>query len=103
MQIPRWLERFRDWFNWGWLAYRIIWILVVSGILGSVGGAVWSVLIGVPTPIAIMAGYCTLVAAIYLALAPVAFRALSAQSPGVATLAKAPVDYKTWSHVDLLT
>jgi hypothetical protein len=33
---------------------------------------------GVPTPIALMVGYCTFVGAVYLAMAPLAFRVLAA-------------------------
>jgi hypothetical protein len=71
------LERFRDVFNWGWLAYRVVWVLVATGVASAIGGAVWAMLIGVPLPIAIMAGYCTLVGAVYLAIAPMAYRAVA--------------------------
>jgi hypothetical protein len=59
MRIPKWLERFRDGLNWGWLAYRVAWVLVATGIASAIGGGTWAVLIGVLLPIAIMAGYST--------------------------------------------
>lgn len=104
-----WLKRFRDWFNWGWLAYRIIWVLVVTGVLGSVGGSVWAVLIGVPLPIVLMAGYCTLVAAVFLAMVPLAYQVLlQASAPPKASIAAPaqkqprppePPNYAAWRLV----
>jgi hypothetical protein len=100
MGIPKWLERFRDAFNWGWLAYRIVWVLVATGIASAVGGGVWAVIIGVPMPIALMAGYCTLVGAVYLAMAPLAYRAL-AQSPANKPGKKKIVpNYVAWRHLE---
>jgi hypothetical protein len=101
MGIPKWLERFRDAFNWGWLAYRVIYVLAISGILSAVGGAVWAIMIGVPLPIAIMAGYCTFVGAVYLGIAPLAYRVLS-EVPRRTLPAKARVapDYSAWRHLD---
>lgn len=63
-----------------------------------------AVVAGVPIPIAIMVGYCTLVGAVYLAMAPLAYRALAA-SPSNATqpVLKNPPDYKTWSHIQMLS
>jgi hypothetical protein len=87
--MRKWLERFRDAFNWGWLAYRVAWVFVATGIASAIGGGVWAVLIGVPLPIAIMAGYCTLVGAVYLGIAPLAYRVLIAPTGG-ARLSKAP-------------
>ncbi len=91
-------------FNWGWLAYRVVWVLFATGIATAMGGGVWAVLIGVPLPIAIMAGYCTLVGAVYLAIAPLAYRAL-AQSPANNSSPqpnKITPDYKVWSHIKVL-
>jgi hypothetical protein len=87
--MRKWLERFRDAFNWGWLLYRVIWVLVVTGIGSAIGGTIWGVMIGVPGPILLMAGYCTLVGAVYLAMAPLAYRVLS-QSPANTLAAKGP-------------
>lgn len=48
---------------------------------------------GVPLPIALMVGYCTLVGAVYLGMAPLAYRAL-AQSPANASTKRRPPNYK---------
>jgi hypothetical protein len=63
-----------------------------------------AVILGVPTPIALMVGYCTLVGAVYLAMAPLAYRAL-AQSPSnqTASHSKTAPDYKAWSLVKVLS
>jgi hypothetical protein len=76
--MRKWLERFRDTFNWGWLAYRVIWILVATGVLSAVSGAAWGIMTGVPGPILLMAAYCTLVGVVYLAMVPMAYRVLIA-------------------------
>ena len=102
--MRRFLEPFRDAFNWGWLAYRVIWVLAVTGVASAIGGGAWAVIIGVPMPIALMAGYCTLVGAVYLVMAPLAYRAL-AQSPANKPSSqhdKTVPNYEVWSHVRIL-
>jgi hypothetical protein len=74
--------------------------LGLTGILSAFGGTVGAVIIGVPTPIALMAGYCTLVGAVYLAMAPLAYRAL-AQSPANKTEKdKITPNYVAWRHLE---
>jgi hypothetical protein len=96
------LQKIRDAFNWGLFAYRLVVLLGLTGIASAIGGAVWAVIIGVPTPIALMAGYCTLVGAVYLAMAPLAYRALGQSPPNRISSAKGVPDYKVWSHVRIL-
>jgi hypothetical protein len=82
----------------GWLGLTAI----ITGFGTAVGGAIWAVIIGVPTPIAIMAGYCTLAGGICLALSPLAYRALSriATSPVPPdTAAPEKPNAATWQHV----
>jgi hypothetical protein len=100
-----WLGRIKDTWSWGRFAWQLAGALGITALATSVGGAVWAVILGVPTPIALMAGYCTLVGAVYLAMVPLAFRALSnspANSSGNNNSKVAP-DYKLWSHVQALT
>lgn len=62
---------------WSWYSFAAgISALSITGIGFAVGGAVWLVNAGFPMPLALMAGYCTLVGAVYLAMAPLAYRAL---------------------------
>ncbi|MEA2914183.1 MAG: hypothetical protein QOJ15_6264 [Bradyrhizobium sp.] len=77
-------------------------LLAATGVLGGIGGAMWAVLTGVPLPIAIMAGYCTVVGAVYLAIAPLAYRVLS-QIPKRAVSKKAPLvpNYTAWRRLDV--
>jgi len=99
------LRQIRDAFNWGLFAYRLVVVLGLTGVASAIGGSVWAVIIGVPIPIALMAGYCTLVGAIYLAMAPLAYRALAHSMPaGVPVpLVKTPPDYRTWSYIQFIT
>jgi hypothetical protein len=97
-----WLGRIKDTWSWGRFAWQLAGALGITGLVSSVGGAVWAMVLGVPLPIALMVGYCTLVGAVYLAMAPLAYRAL-AQSP-----ANAPNDenkkvvpnYAAWRHLE---
>jgi hypothetical protein len=52
-----------------------------TGVAIAVGGTIWAVLVNVPAPIAIMAGYCTLVGAL---CATVMLRMKSAPTPSEA-------------------
>jgi hypothetical protein len=52
-----------------------------TGVAIAVGGTIWAMLVNVPAPIAIMAGYCTLVGAL---CATVALRMKSAPAPSEA-------------------
>jgi hypothetical protein len=71
------LKQLRDAFNWGLFAYRLYLLLAATGIIGAIGGGIWAVLIEVPTPIALMAAYCTLAVAVILGSAPFAYRGLN--------------------------
>jgi hypothetical protein len=51
--------------------------VIVTGIALSVGGTIWAVQLGVPYPIVIMAGYCTLVGSACLATALLIFMPFS--------------------------
>ena len=100
------LRQIRDTFKLGLFAYRLVVALGLTGVASAIGGSVWAVIIGVPVPIALMAGYCTLVGAVYLAMAPLAYRALAHSTPGGASVQfvkKTPPDYKTWSHIQFLS
>lgn len=82
----------------GWLG----WTPAVIGIFAAVGGAVWAVVRGVPVPIAIMAGYCTIAGAAVLTVAPLAYRAFSrmaaAPAPHDAAAPQKP-NATVWQHV----
>lgn len=78
MGVLRWIKGAISWGNavWhvlGWFGL----VPLVTGLAVAVGGAVWAIVIGVPLPIAIMAGFCALVGAVYLAMAPLAFKVLT--------------------------
>jgi hypothetical protein len=100
-----WLGRIKNTWSWGRFAWQLAGALGLTGILGSIGGAVWAVIQGVPLPIALMVGYCTLVGAVYLAMAPLAYRALSNSSSNSVggTNSKVIPDYKLWRHIQSLT
>jgi hypothetical protein len=99
-----WLGRIKDTWSWGRFAWQLAGALGITGLVSSVGGAVWAVILGVPTPIALMVGYCTLVGAVYLAMAPLAYRALAlSPSNQTASQSKTPPDYKAWSLIKVLS
>lgn len=106
------LKKLKELFDWGKTAWEVIsWLgygTAILGALASIGGAIWAVITGVPLPVAVMAGYCTLVAAVYLGLAPAAYRAVYAarpsHSPSSSPIRKYPnPDYSIWRHVETLT
>jgi hypothetical protein len=60
---------------WSWAKFA--WgVLALLGLSTSVVASVWAAVLRVPTPIVIMAGFCTFVAAVYLAMAPLAYKVL---------------------------
>lgn len=62
---------------WDWYSFVVgISTLAITGAGVVIGGTVWLVKAGIPPPLALMAGYCTLVGAVYLTMAPMALRAL---------------------------
>lgn len=98
--MGKWFKRIKDTWSWGRFAWQLASVLGVTGLITSFGGGVWAVIIGVPVPIALMAGYCTLVGAVYLAMAPLAYRAL-AQSPANKIEKKRIIpNYVAWRHLE---
>ena len=86
----------------GWLG----WLSIVTGFAVSVGGAVWAMITGVPIPIAVMAGFCTLVGAVYLMMAPAIFQSLVRplkEQTNTHKPEKISPDYKAWGHIQRLT
>src|ERR1700692_2976813 len=76
--MPGWLKKAKE--LWSWYNFAIgVSALAVSGVTIAIGGAVWLAKLGLPLPLVIMAGYCTFVGAVYLALTPLAYRALIKQ------------------------
>jgi hypothetical protein len=96
-----WLRRIRATWSWARFAWQVAIFFGVSGFLASIGGSIWAMILGVPTPIALMVGYCTLVGAVYLAMAPLAYRLITAEPRTTNTLDQRP-DYKAWKIVSVL-
>jgi hypothetical protein len=80
----------------GWLGLSA-W---VGGIATAAGGAVWAVMTHVSTPLVIMAVFCTFTGAVYLGLAPMAYRAL-ARIQDAPTRPIRP-DPEIWRHLSTL-
>jgi hypothetical protein len=80
---PNWrfIRRAKELYSWYSFAVGVG-TLLVTGVGLAVGGAVWLATAGIPLPLALMAGYCTLVGAVYLAMAPLVYRVLR-QTPFV--------------------
>jgi hypothetical protein len=92
-----------DWAGTGW---TVIGLLGLTAAITGIGGAIWAAIIGVPTPIAIMAGYCTIVGGVYLTVLPLAYRAFSriatSPAPHDAAVPQKP-SAATWQHVPQFT
>jgi hypothetical protein len=102
MDIVRLIKRAKEIYSWYNFAAGVC-ALAITGIGISVGGAVWLVKIGIPLPLAMMAGFCTLVGAVYLAMAPAVYRVLLRTGvPPQSPVADAP-NYEAWRHVDRFT
>src|ERR1700716_3951001 len=100
MQISKWFARVKSTWSWGRFAWQLAGALGVTGLISSGSGSVWAMILGVPTPIALMVGYCTLVGAVYLAMAPLAYRALT-QSPANKTeKKKITPNYVAWRYLE---
>jgi hypothetical protein len=84
------------WHVLGWLGFASI----LSGLALSIGGAVWAVIKGVPMSLAIMAGYCTFVGAVYLMMAPAVYRLLAKAPVSAPAKKPEPPNYEAWRHVD---
>jgi hypothetical protein len=95
-----WLRRIKDTWSWGRFAWQLAAALGLTGIAGSAGGAVWAVIKGVPLPIALMVGYCTLVGAVYLAMAPLAYRAFTQSPANKIEKKKIAPNYIAWRHLE---
>jgi hypothetical protein len=62
---------------YSWYSFAVgVGALLVAGVSLAVGGAVWLATAGIPLPLVVMAGFCTLVGAVYLAMAPLVYRVL---------------------------
>lgn len=101
-----WAGRIKATWSWAKFAWQLAAFFGLTGLLASIGGSIWAVILGVPTPVALMVGYCTLVGAVYLAMAPLAYRLLANSSANQVTpnlAAKIAPDYKLWGHIERLT
>lgn len=90
------------WMVIGWLGFAGLF----TGIAASIGGSILAMATGVPIPIVIMAGYCTLVGAVYLGMAPLAYKTLAAASGrGYRNSRDEPPapDYAAWLHIETLS
>jgi hypothetical protein len=84
--MGKWLNRIKAAFSWGRFVWFLVGLLGLTGTVTSVGGSTWAVISGVPIPIALMVGFCTLVGAVYLAMAPLAYSALTKENKTVSSV-----------------
>ena len=91
---------------WSWYSFAVgVGTLFISGVGLAVAGAIWLIKSGIPLPLALMAGYCTVVGAVYLAMAPFAMRALQRNRLGSKQSNKenSLPNYEAWKHVDTIS
>jgi HAMP domain-containing protein len=110
-RLCKWLKQAKDLYSWGRFWAFVVTLLVpasmLSGLVVFATGILGAIRQGVPWPIIVMAGFCTFVAAAYLAVLPrfitavnrlaTAAEAVNAQRPK-----KEPPrpNYKAWKHVE---
>jgi hypothetical protein len=79
MRWKKWLKKVKDVYSWYSFASGIAGLtglsLIVSPVVVLVLGVIGSAIKGVPWPITVMAGFCTLVAGAYLVALPIFIRA----------------------------
>jgi hypothetical protein len=100
--LGKWLSRVKSTWSWARFAWQLAGFLGFTGIVGSAAGAAWALVLGVPKPIAFMAGFCTLVGAVYLAMAPLVYRVLAQSPSNRSPQMKTAPDYKAWSLIKLI-
>jgi hypothetical protein len=108
--VRKLIARLKALVDWAGTAFTLIgWFSGTAWITGigvAVGGAIWAIIIGVPEPIAIMAGYCTLAGGVVLSLSPLAYRAFSrmaaAPIPQASAVPQKP-NAAVWQHVPKFT
>jgi hypothetical protein len=92
--------------DWVGTVWTVVALLGLTTAITGIGGAIWAIIIGVPKPIAIMAGYCTIVGGVYLTVFPLAYRAFSRivafPVSSDATVPQKP-SAATWQHVPQFT
>lgn len=103
-RILKWLKEAVEWAVAIW--HVVGWFggaALVTGIAAAIGGGIWAVLTGIPLPIAMMAAYCTFVGAVYLTMAPMAYRALAHNIAPEAAIAPPKLDLKAWRQVKVIS
>jgi hypothetical protein len=92
------------WHVLGWLGGASL----ISGLAVTAIGVAGAMIKDLPWPIVIMAAYCTLVGVVYLSMAPMAFKALSAalqpkDNAGANQRILIRPHYEAWKHVEKFT
>jgi hypothetical protein len=103
----KWLKKVKDVYSWYSFASGIAGLtgisLIVSPVVALVVGVVGAAIKGVPWPITLMAGFCTLVAVIYLIALPIFIKsAIHSASPNIADEPIRP-HWEAWKHVEKFT
>jgi hypothetical protein len=97
-----WLKKVKDVYSWYSFASGIAGLtglsLIVSPVVALVVGVVGAMIKGVPWPITVMTGFCTLVAVAYLIALPIFIKsAMRAASPNGAGEPIRP-HWEAWRH-----
>ena len=103
----KWLKKVKNVYSWYSFASGIAGLtglsLIISPVVALVVGVIGSAIKGVPWPITVMAGFCTLVAGAYLIALPIFIKsAMQAASPNIADEPIKP-HWDAWKHVEKFT
>jgi hypothetical protein len=104
--VSKLIARVKSVVDWVGTVWTVVGLLGLTTAITGIGGTIWAVIIGVPKPIAIMAGYCTIVGGVYLTVFPLAYRAFSriAASPAPhGAVAPQKPNAAVWQHVPKFT
>jgi hypothetical protein len=97
------IRKIKDGWSWIKFAWDMLGLLGLVSLAGgsavTIGGIIWASIIRIPIPIIVMAGFCTLVATVYLAMAPMVYRSLASQKAASARKRPEPPNYQATRHI----
>lgn len=93
------LKRGKELWDWLGIAWQLAGFFGLAGLIVSIGGTVWATIIGLPPPFILMAGFCTLVATVWIGLAPIAYESFTKPAIGPAEKAATQKpNYSAWRN-----
>jgi hypothetical protein len=92
------IKRAKEVWDWFGLIWQIAGALSLTGIVVAVASTAWAMVRGLPGPFILMGAFCTFVAALWLALAPLALRAFARASVSPVAKDSLRPNYAAWRN-----